>query len=730
MEDVYLLARAYNIRDNAGISIFVDPWTLQKRGHILLEAECSYTAHVPTTTVPFSRYSPTNSNQADTHAVYKGLDVNRGKIRLLHLQLDDEGVDEEEEEEDNGDAADAAARKYNRPLRGSLEVVDLNENPVPFWAISYCWGPKPEGPNPPTFTTEQGTIPITDSLAACFKCLRQKKVPFPLWADAICINQDNALEKAWQVSRMGALYNKAQKVIVWLGTGDHTREVSDALVWMTKWHHGFCSTGEFCHTEKRPSDPIHDRLPDRDDPGWTDVNWLLGHSWFTRSWIVQEAAVCPNMTIVCGGPEMSWDCFMGYLLKCGRSYRLEESREAGLGRERDDNGDSFLTYSRPARALHRLRKKYLDGSRFELLELLDMFSYTRSSRPRDKLFSLQNLAANGLGEVSLSTHNSDDALFRPDYDSRQEVVVYRYAKGFVKMGNGLDLLYRAGRNKGSVFCSWVPDFLDEHRCETTLSTWDVIGKEDNFCAGKRSSPSVVLASSGSTQGILVVRGNVVDEVDGCSDAGLSLGGYRMLRRMRQLTSHFVGDYPGASSKEGLAKPPGRSWADELTLKCLIGNAGGPRAMPRIATWYEVEEEEKTTATPTTSTMWQPGDLEEIVDLDMGQSAQAFERKKTLEAKQRIMKFWNTSAAFIDRIPDAFFATTKNGYAGIVPGATQPGDRVFLPYGAKVPFIIRPLAGQPSAHHELVGECYIHGIMHSPPPQFLATDMKAEQICLV
>jgi hypothetical protein len=38
-----------------------------------------------------------------------------------------------------------------------------------------------------------------------------------LWVDTICIEQQNARERAQQVSMMGWIYGAAEEVIVWLG---------------------------------------------------------------------------------------------------------------------------------------------------------------------------------------------------------------------------------------------------------------------------------------------------------------------------------------------------------------------------------------------------------------------------------------------------------------------------------------------------------------------------------
>jgi hypothetical protein len=51
--------------------------------------------------------------------------------------------------------------------------------------------------------------------------------------------------------------------------------------------------------------------------------------------------------------------------------------------------------------------------------------------------------------------------------------------------------------------------------------------------------------------------------------------------------------------------------------------------------------------------------------------------------------------------------TKRGYLGLAPEAAEKGDLVCILYGCSVPVVIREVEG---GDHELVGECYIHGMM--------------------
>jgi hypothetical protein len=55
------------------------------------------------------------------------------------------------------------------------------------------------------------------------------------------------------------------------------------------------------------------------------------------------------------------------------------------------------------------------------------------------------------------------------------------------------------------------------------------------------------------------------------------------------------------------------------------------------------------------------------------------------------------------------AATNRGFLGLVPAGTIPGDLVCILLGAQTPFVLRPSEG-PEGRYEVVGECYMHGMM--------------------
>ncbi|KAF6220712.1 hypothetical protein HO133_003145 [Letharia lupina] len=55
-----------------------------------------------------------------------------------------------------------------------------------------------------------------------------------------------------------------------------------------------------------------------------------------------------------------------------------------------------------------------------------------------------------------------------------------------------------------------------------------------------------------------------------------------------------------------------------------------------------------------------------------------------------------------------FITTEEGYIGVAPKATKPGDQVCVLLGCEQPLVLRPTSG---LRYQVVGECYVPGLMY-------------------
>ncbi|KAF2804652.1 uncharacterized protein BDZ99DRAFT_149700 [Mytilinidion resinicola] len=79
--------------------------------------------------------------------------------------------------------------------------------------------------------------------------------------------------------------------------------------------------------------------------------------------------------------------------------------------------------------------------------------------------------------------------------------------------------------------------------------------------------------------------------------------------------------------------------------------------------------------------------------------------------------------------DRRYFTTRGGYLGIGPVGIRSGDLVCIILDADVPFVLRKSAanGAGNAQFELVGECYVHGIMDG---EFLRSNPEILEFTLV
>lgn len=95
----------------------------------------------------------------------------------------------------------------------NLQAVNLDDKPE-YEAISYCWG---DPTDCRTVYCEGKPLQITVSLFTALRQLRYPDNPRSLWADAVCINQGDDIEKGSQVSLMSQIYSKTSRILIWLG---------------------------------------------------------------------------------------------------------------------------------------------------------------------------------------------------------------------------------------------------------------------------------------------------------------------------------------------------------------------------------------------------------------------------------------------------------------------------------------------------------------------------------
>lgn len=150
--------------------------------------------------------------------------------------------------------------------------------------------------------------------------LRLPHKTLALWIDAICINQNDDVEKAGQIPLMTRIYSNAQQVCIWLGEGGQGTETA-----MDMLKHGRKTRGAYSNVNRGSSighgrlqprfldvlrggfNSRHDASDRRSEAENGEVRELLSRPWFSRVWIMQEAIVGRRNVFMCSDDSIEWD---------------------------------------------------------------------------------------------------------------------------------------------------------------------------------------------------------------------------------------------------------------------------------------------------------------------------------------------------------------------------------------------------------------------------------------
>ncbi|KAK2590523.1 hypothetical protein QQS21_011790 [Conoideocrella luteorostrata] len=355
----------------------------------------------------------------------------------------------------------------NDKLECSLRSDSL-DNPPAYEAVSYVWGSPVRNQ---TILCDGRVLKITQSLSNVLKRLRLETEPRSLWADSICINQEDVKEKGNQVGLMARIYCSGKQALICLGDDDkgHAKAAAGLIQDINT---------RILNTCKKNDGPwaLFPYLG-QDDAAFSDTRWesiavLCQCAWFCRGWVVQEAALAPKSLIMWGQCEINWaelmrvdawanfrapSCTQAYDVgTCGlhtHNYFFRNQNEARFFWEDED--------SPVVRALNTLESA-------RDLELTD---------PRDRIYAFLGL---------MSTHDdaSDTALrLQPNYDQNFLDVYNDFAVEYIHKKRSVELLDYVQHNQETLDAnlpSWIPRWDLRRRSKLFLPFWKALTDRDFF----------------------------------------------------------------------------------------------------------------------------------------------------------------------------------------------------------------------------------------------------------
>ncbi|CAH0046527.1 unnamed protein product [Clonostachys solani] len=538
-------------------------------------------------------------------------------------------------------------------IRGMILVMPFQEA-ISYYAVSYVWG-DPEQRRFKIYTPD-GVLRVQKSIHQVLKRLRNPSESVILWADAICINQQNNQEKANQLQLLPRIFQNSESTLAVIGQDIENESAIEKLTEFSKRR----KASRKITQDSREEPPNYFSLWEDCDLQQNDeyesimrhVSTIFSHPWFERAWIVQEAVASARVTLICGKYAVDWGDLYEATLNLSRQMTWLEA----------DSPPSWLSFH----TLSELRVWESRGQRWSILLLLETFRKVKSTLARDRFFSLLGIACDG---------NLDG--FEPDYDVPLECVVRKFARCLVTQGMGMMLLYRAGLSTQlNRFPSWIPDWTKPKA--PSLSTSLSRGTVFNAC-GNTETDIKCPCDDEATSDELRAAGYLVDRI-------------QCISKSRNVQSQFKAYFDEIDEM---------TTSPELRYSAPI--AGAKHAQVAVAEALDLKESYKAFRKICKKQKW-----------TNKYNSSSSKTSPQIGSSNEEMGLVTKSKSYLSLLGGTIegwrFMTTEAGRCGITIPDTKVGDIIVIVAGGEVPFVLRK-SQEREGLYRLLGECYVSDIMY-------------------
>jgi hypothetical protein len=178
----------------------------------------------------------------------------------------------------------------------SIDLKPFTEDIPEYSALSYVWGS--ELLQYPIYVRDRdrtSKLSVQETAYSALRSLRKRDAPILLWIDAICINQEDKIERGAQVRKMSQIYSQAASLVVWLDTGSSGVSSDEA--------HPFSLITELLNMSQFDK-VVQDNSRMKE---WQALEKLLQNRWFSRRWVVQEVALARRIIVYWGNRSIYWE---------------------------------------------------------------------------------------------------------------------------------------------------------------------------------------------------------------------------------------------------------------------------------------------------------------------------------------------------------------------------------------------------------------------------------------
>lgn len=536
------------------------------------------------------------------------------------------------------------------PLRCSLHTSCIEE--IRYESVSYVWGTDQRNCE---IICNDKVLRITPNLHRVLRRVRLPVAPRTLWADSICINQEDLEEKGRQVTLMGHIYRSAERVLICMSPSgeehgpnvvsllQYACGVIDAeLLHINEWANERKSKGEWSSQwSPYPWDLFPFAAADApilSDPRWASVNALMEEVWFSRGWVVREAGLARQGLVIWGSTVFAWHDLMRVLV-----WRHRRAAKAiSIPAE-----DRFRSHLEAYEAQHKdiICTFYQEGS-WKPCSLLDYIHFARALQlkdPRDRIYAFLDLAKDFTRQLSIV----------PNYNDTPSKVYSDFAMAYVSAMGDVDLLHYVKHNEESLKTTkmtWAPDWsIAEDNFISFMST------SDNYPPlrsreGRIPEPKLLDSTTLQVEGVVIDTLRFVSHVLR-SDTTTTAVLFQLWTSVRQ--SQPETHYPESHLLE--------AFFDVLSMASFYGD---------INEWLKVRRAYVTMFERLSAGLHVSGAIDwDAIEDSMLQSSNVHKFIASTTAGKRFM-------------------VTKRGCYGLAPAVAKEGDSCAIIFGCSCPCLLR------------------------------------------
>lgn len=581
----------------------------------------------------------------------------------------------------------------------SVDLVStlLDEAP-PFVALSYAW----ENPLPRCEIGCSGrAIEIGPSLYSALRHLSDRNTGGQenwVWADALCINQDDNAERKARVRIMGEIYAAATFTVIWLGSDDE--HIRKAFHWLERFSDVFDTlnvpesvdaTAEQALTARMSADDhVEARAVLRKAFGDTssqttafrEIWTMLRHPWFTRKWVIQESVKSQThgLLFLVGDVWMTWWKLGRWLMFLEWGYFAHLQFVGAYSWELEDGeyeGNSHWVVLRRAHILISTSMK--EARLFHLLAHTIMFKCTK---PHDHIIALLGITSDSSAYKDLIDYNaSAEDLYRRAIcvclsDSRELRIAWSF-HATIPIDKRLS-------------SSWIPNIQGLASGSIASSFSHDLERLSNASGGTQLEAT----ATGNT---LRIRGRVIDS------------NQRLGTDMSDVAEFAPIHADARDSPESRKWVLGRvgSWYEES--QTIAESAGIDKPGLRDAILIENFLEH-----------WIPGSggiasegfftFQQYLKTALAAEDEAAYLETLHNTPSEVREIIYVVESYLGRLFYRRIGCTQDRRIGWMPLVAEEGDQICVFDGMEYPYAIHPKEGS-GGKYMLVGECYISGLMN-------------------